>query len=81
MVAVRPKGTNVFKITVKQPSIQPSITDNADSRGVMTGDWNLGSEPDRFYTPQEFSEKIPEVWKNQTFNEMQFTIEKCRDLK
>lgn len=47
----------------------------------MTGDWNLGSEPDRFYTPQEFSEKIPEVWKNQTFNEMQFTIEKCRDLK
>ena len=28
-----------------------------------------------------FSEKIPEVWKTQTFSGMPFTIEKCRDLK
>jgi hypothetical protein len=31
--------------------------------------------------PSSFSEKIPEVWKNQPFTGMIFTIEKCRDLK
>ena len=71
----------MFKITAKQASMQPSITDNADSRGITTGLWDLNPQLERPRVPQEYSEKIPEIWKNTNFESMPFTIEKCRDLK
>jgi hypothetical protein len=80
-VAARPKGTNVFRITAQQTSMQASITDNSDPRGITTNPWGVPPEFDCSQASSVFSEKIPEVWKNTGFEAMPFSLEKCWDLK
>jgi hypothetical protein len=57
------------------------ITISAESRDANSNPWDHNLEFGQANPGNTFSEKIPEVWKNQTFNGMIFTIEKCRDLK
>jgi hypothetical protein len=80
-VAARPEGTNVFNITAQQPPQQILITNEDDSRVTATDRPDLDSVRDYPQALPEFSEKIPEVWKNANFEAMPFSIEKCRDLK
>ena len=54
------------------------IQEPRDSNGNQ---WDPNLEFDQASPGSAFSEKIPEVWKDQTFSGMSFTIEKCRDLK
>jgi hypothetical protein len=80
-VDVRPKGTNMLKITIQQTSVQPLIVGHDDSRGAMARPWHLGSEPDRLQKTQERSEMFHNVCKTVNLELMLSTIEKCRDLK
>lgn len=79
MAFMKPKGTNVLKMTNQYLSMQPPITNNADFRAILTTPSDF--QPQCSQAPQAFSEKIPEVWKNTNFSAMPFTIEKCCDLK
>ena len=57
------------------------ITRGEESRGSNRNPWDLNLESDQANSGGVFSEKIPEVWKSQTFTGTPFSIEKCRDLK
>jgi hypothetical protein len=54
---------------------------NEEPRESNSNPWDPNLEFEQINPGDAFSEKIPEVWKNQTFIGTSFTIEKCRDLK
>ena len=58
----------------------PTITIK-DPQDFNGNPWDQNLESGQINTGGLLSEKIPEVWKNQTFTGTPFTIEKCRDLK
>jgi hypothetical protein len=57
------------------------ITKSAESRDANSNPWDHNLGFGQANPGNTSSEKIPEVWKNQPFTGMIFTIEKCRDLK
>lgn len=56
-------------------------TRNEEPRESNGNPWDPNLEFGQADPGVTFSEKIPEIWKNQTFSGMSFTIENCRDLK
>ena len=58
-----------------------TITRDEESRGSDSNLRDPNLEFDQESITSFFSERIPDVWKIQTFTMTPFTIKKCRDLK
>jgi hypothetical protein len=65
----------------KNDSERSKTSRSNEARYFNNTPWNQDLEVGQTNLTNPLSKKIPDVWKNQTFTGMIFTIEKCRDLK